>query len=87
MNIVPFWLCYVEGTHIGFPYKHFTLEAAETEAERLAQLPDNRGKQVYVLGVISSCEVPKMPVTWSILNNTPSNTPSFTPPSSKVRCF
>ena len=65
MNIVPFWLCFVEGTYGGFHFKHYTLEAAKKEAERLAQLPDNKGKQVYVLGVIGSCEVPETPVTWT----------------------
>jgi len=59
-----FYNCLVEGTDGGYHYRHDTPEDARVEAERLARLPYNRGKKVYVLMMISYCEVPETPVVW-----------------------
>ncbi len=32
-----FWTCWIENSNGGYGYKHFTLEDAKKEAERLAQ--------------------------------------------------
>ena len=55
-----FWICYVEGSDGGEHYKHFDLDHAEEEAERLAKL---RGKPVYLLECIGKCYAE---VTWEI---------------------
>ena len=44
-----FYCTWVEGTNGGYGYKHTTQEEAKAEAKRLAHLPSNDGKQVYVL--------------------------------------
>jgi len=59
-----FWLCWVGGTDGGFHYRHYTFEGALIEAERLARLPDNRGKYVYVLEASNRCKVEPCPVKW-----------------------
>lgn len=44
----PFWMCFVQGGHP--PVKvHETYDAALDEAERLAKLPDNIGREVHIL--------------------------------------
>jgi len=43
-----FWTCWVKGTDGGSGYQHPTFESAKTESERLARLPINQGKKVYV---------------------------------------
>lgn len=62
-----FWNCLVDGTNGGYHYKHASLDDATKEAERLARLPSNRGKKVYVLELINYCEVPETPVAWTTL--------------------
>jgi len=51
-------MCYVEGSpktsHI-----HSTQEQAEAEAERLSNLPGNKGKKVYVLASIAERQTEK----------------------------
>jgi hypothetical protein len=64
-NIPTFFCCYVEGSG-GFNVCHSILEIAKQEAERLAQLPSNKGKRVFVLQAILSAKVPD-PVTWESL--------------------
>ena len=56
-----FWCCYVERTG-GFDKRHATIDDAEEEAARLAQLPTSKGKKVYVLEVVSYCQVEYPPV-------------------------
>ena len=55
------YICYVEGTDGGKRYKHWTLQSAQTEAERLARLT---GKRVYVYKWTGYCEVTPSPVKW-----------------------
>ncbi len=59
-----FWNCWVEGTEGGNHIKHWHYEIAKEEAERLARLPENRGKTVYVMGGVSYCKVPTQPIEW-----------------------
>jgi len=58
-----FFMLYVKGRQ-GPAVKHFSQEEAMAEAERLAQLPENLGKKVYLLEAIGYCEVELTPVTW-----------------------
>lgn len=59
-----FWLCWAESTEGGYHYGHGTLESARQEAERLARMPGNRGRKVYILECIAYCAVPEAPVEW-----------------------
>ena len=59
-----FWICWVEGTKIDTPYKHLQLKEAQKEAERLAQLPNVCGKNVYIFECIGKCH--KQPVIWEM---------------------
>ena len=59
-----FWLVWVDGTR-GATFKHPNVQEASNEAERLALLPENAGKQVYILEAISACA--KNIVTWTTL--------------------
>ncbi len=61
-----FWICYVTGTDGGRRYRHYTLESAQTEAERLAKLPDNQGKEIYLFECVGKCKVEPIPVKWNI---------------------
>lgn len=64
MGEAKFWNCLVEQTDGGFHYKHDSLDSAITEAKRLARLPGNKGRKVYVLEVVGYCEVPEIPVEY-----------------------
>ncbi len=57
------WICYVEGTDGGMRYRHWTLQSAQTEAERLARLT---GKYVYIYEWKGTCRVEQQPVRWDI---------------------
>ncbi len=59
-----FWLCWVEWSDGGRHYKHWTREGAETECKRLAKLPGNAGKYVYILEFYKRCRVAPVPVEW-----------------------
>jgi len=59
-----FWFCYVDNTY-GYSVKHGTPEEASEEAERLARLPQNINKKVYVLEAVKMVTVPESPVTWT----------------------
>ena len=61
-----FWVCWVEGTDGGRHYQHRTLAGAQTEAERLARLPDVTGKNVYLFECIGKCKVESLPVKWEV---------------------
>ena len=62
-----FWTVFVEGTAGGYGCPHDTLESARQEAERLAKMPGNRGKKVYVLELVGFCQSQDIPVTWKSL--------------------
>lgn len=57
-----FYTCWVEDTSGGYGYKHPNFEDARKEAERLANLPGNDGKQVYVLCCLGCAKVIR--ATW-----------------------
>lgn len=59
-----FWLCIVQGTDGGYRVPHYSLEEAEIEAGRLAQLPNVKGKPVYLLECIGKCQIVDLPVRW-----------------------
>ncbi len=58
-----FWLCYVEGTDGGIHYKHFSLELAQQEVERLAKLT---GRTVYIFECIGKCKMEEAPIKWEV---------------------
>jgi len=58
-----FWTCWVKGTNGGYGYQHTTREDAVQEAERLAGLPVNQGREVYMLELVGCCKKPP-PVQW-----------------------
>ena len=60
----PFWICWVQGTDGGNHYNHYSLEKAQTEAERLAKL--NLDKEVYLFECVGKCYVYKNPITWEV---------------------
>ena len=64
--MVRFWECYVEGTGGGQHYKHYTLEEAQKEAERLARLFNVKGKTVYLFECVGKCRIEPMPIKWEI---------------------
>ncbi len=57
------WECYVEGTDGGRHYRHYSLEVAQKEAERLARLT---GETVYLFECIGVCQIEEMPVKWKV---------------------
>ena len=61
-----FWMCYVEGKHAP-AHKHLEWDTAQKEAERLAVLPDNLKRKVFVLRAVALCEVSSPPVEWTTL--------------------
>ena len=69
LPFVTFWMCWVAGrdvcpTPFDASYAHYDLEEAQIEAERLARLPANKGKTVYLLECIGKCKVDPIPVVW-----------------------
>lgn len=56
-------MVYVDGTE-GCRLRHLTKEAAIREAERLARLLNNIGKEVAVLEVVDVCHAEQIPVIW-----------------------
>ncbi len=61
-----FYFCYVDGKSMPTK-KHLSLLDAQTEAERLAHLPDNLGRKVYILATDAYCQVVYPPINWVIL--------------------
>ncbi len=59
-----FWECYVEGTSGGQHYKHYSLEEAQAEAERLARKEE--GKTVYLFECVGKCRVEPLPIKWEV---------------------
>lgn len=62
-----FWMCFVEGSG-GCKQVHLKHSDAVKEAERLARMPCNRGKRVFVLVSVGRCGVEDLPVTWHPIN-------------------
>ncbi len=60
--MISFWECYVEGTNGGGHFKHLSLDKAEKEAVRLAELT---GKMVYLFECIGKCKV-NVSVEWEV---------------------
>jgi hypothetical protein len=58
-----FYMVYVEGSQ-GCRHQHLTDQEAKTEAERLARLPENRNKSVYVMQSTEFVICPDLPVSW-----------------------
>ena len=63
-----FWIIFVEHTDGGRHYKHSTLSSAMVEAERLARLPENAYKSVYVFECTGICKAEQAPVKWEGLD-------------------
>jgi len=61
-----FWVNWVEGTDGGRHYKWYNIDDAMTEAERLARLPNVKGKNVYLLECVGKCFVEPLPITWEM---------------------
>jgi len=59
-----FWECYVEGTDGGRHYKHWTLEGAQVEAERLARLAEGRAVYLRQVECIGLCRAEPISVKW-----------------------
>ena len=66
LALVKFWCCIVEGTSGGLHHKHSSLQSAVEEAERLQRLSYNKDKKVYVMELVSYCEIaePEPPILW-----------------------
>ena len=63
-----FWICVVEGTVPKTSYRGHNSEGeARTEAARLATLPDNIGKRVYVASVFRFCIAREPAIEWHYL--------------------
>ena len=63
----PFWMIMVEGKNMPvlFSGRYNQLNDARLEAERLAVLPENIGRKVWVLEATSHVEVVIRPITWT----------------------
>ena len=57
-----FWMVLVDNTR-GCTYKHYSLESARIEAERLLNLPSNYGRGATILESVEYGKI-KVPVTW-----------------------
>ena len=62
-EIRPFWTCWVDGSAGGYGYRHWAKEDAYKEAERLAQMPSNHNRKVFVMEMVAACQT-KAPVDW-----------------------
>jgi hypothetical protein len=58
-----FWMVWIENC-TGPTKKHFTLDDARLEAERLLKLPENRWRIAYVLECMSFGAIESPPVIW-----------------------
>jgi len=61
-----FWMVWVNKTPTT-QHRHPMLKLAQDEAERLAKLPENIGKKVYVLEAVNWCWINPKPVEWESL--------------------
>ena len=55
-----FYTCWVEGTSGGYGIKHPDFISAKAEAGRLASIPANDGKKVYVMCCLGFAKVDKV---------------------------
>lgn len=63
MNEYKFWMVWIEGR--GNPtYKHYTLDDARLEAERLLRLPGNEWRKAFILESVSCGAIESPPVIW-----------------------
>jgi len=69
MSTGRFYMCYVEGSDGGKHYRHTYRYKAEEEAERLATLPKNLGKAVYIMTAEVACVAPPPGVQWYLLTH------------------
>jgi hypothetical protein len=58
-----FWMVWIEGKSESTK-KHFTVDEARLEAERLLRLPENRFHLAYILECTSFGVIESLPVTW-----------------------
>jgi len=58
-----FWMVWIEGKS-GPTKKHFTVDDARVEAERLLNLPENRWHIAYLLEGMSFGAIESPPVIW-----------------------
>ncbi len=65
-DLSPFWECYVQDSDGGRHYRHYSIESAQAEAERLARLPTNQGKDVYIYQFVGRCKVEQTPIRWEV---------------------
>lgn len=68
MSPQTFWMVWVSHTR-GAVKRHPSIQAAETEAARLARMPENVGRKVYILEAKEYCEAVETPVLWSMLGS------------------
>ena len=61
-----FFMIYVEGRYSP-KVKHFYFEEAVAEAERLARLHENLGKEVYLLKAFQFCKIEPTPIAWTFI--------------------
>ena len=61
-----FWNCLVEGTDGGKHFKHFDFKDTQIEAERLARLPSNVGRKVFMLEATGYYRVSESSVEWHV---------------------
>jgi len=58
-----FWMIFIEGRHTPTK-KHFTVDDAVAEAERLLRLPGNKFHVAYILECMSFGAIENPPVIW-----------------------
>jgi len=63
MNEYTFWMVWIEGK-VGPTKKHYTVDEARLEAERLLRLPENRYHVAYILECMSFGAIESPPVIW-----------------------
>jgi hypothetical protein len=66
--MVKFWMVYVEGSR-GCSRKHDTRQSAIDEAERLLRLPDNAGRNVFLLESMGYVHFEPLPVKWEMIKD------------------
>ncbi len=63
MALDTFYFCYVKGQGV-LQHIHMSLEMATGEAKRLARVPENYGKKVFILQPVGYYEAIERPVEW-----------------------
>ncbi|NQT48679.1 MAG: hypothetical protein HQ578_06860 [Chloroflexi bacterium] len=65
-----FWMVYVQGRSLP-TIQHPNRHTAINEAERLARLPENRGREAFVLEAQDYCFTDEPPVVWRWCDEVP----------------